>query len=370
MSAGLIDATVLSSADGPLASNYEAIGVPVVIAQSPLEKVDQLRDYRHVLNSLGRQLKLEDFDLVYANTLESFHMVDCADQWGVPALWNIHESQSWQTCFQDLPPPVAKQARRCFEKAHRVVFVSQKTQALFSSLNTQDNFITINNGIKLEDIEQSCLDWSRPEARTALGVSENEVCLLTVGAVCERKNQHELIQALRSLPESLHSQLRCYIVGARPSFYSQQLAQEIEALPETLQDRVVMVDETSDTARFYRAADVFVCNSRFESYPRVILEAMAYGLPIVTTPVFGIQEQVRNNINGVYYEPGDVHALIQHLTRCVEDPQWRKQLADQSKPTLDSLTNFEQMITAYQSLIKEASAESANASTRRLPTGA
>ena len=54
-----------------------------------------------------------------------------------------------------------------------------------------------------------------------------------------------------------------------------------------------MIPETGDTAVYWPAADVFCCTSRVESYPLVILEAMAAGLPIITTPVFGISEQVR-----------------------------------------------------------------------------
>ena len=56
---------------------------------------------------------------------------------------------------------------------------------------------------------------------------------------------------------------------------------------------MAILPETAEPGRFYQAADVFVCTSRVESFPRVTLEAMAHGLPIVTTPVFGIREQVR-----------------------------------------------------------------------------
>ena len=58
-----------------------------------------------------------------------------------------------------------------------------------------------------------------------------------------------------------------------------------------------MIPETGDTAAYWQAADVFCCTSRVESYPLVILEAMAAGLPIVTTPVHGIAEQVRPGVN-------------------------------------------------------------------------
>ena len=91
---------------------------------------------------------------------------------------------------------------------------------------------------------------------------------------------------------------------------------------------MTLVPETADVARYFLAADVFVCTSRVESYPRVILEAMAWGLPIVTTPVFGIREQVREDVNGIFYEPGDVEALAGAIARLVTDNELRARLAD------------------------------------------
>jgi glycosyltransferase involved in cell wall biosynthesis len=58
---------------------------------------------------------------------------------------------------------------------------------------------------------------------------------------------------------------------------------------------------------------VFVCTSRIESFPRVVLEAMAYGLPVVSTRVFGIAEQVGENVNALLYDPGDASRLAAHL---------------------------------------------------------
>ncbi len=76
----------------------------------------------------------------------------------------------------------------------------------------------------------------------------------------------------------------------------------------------MVVPETGETSAYWQAADVFCCTSRVESYPLVILEAMAAGLPIITTPVFGIAEQVRPRVNALIYQPGDIPGLARHLS--------------------------------------------------------
>jgi glycosyltransferase involved in cell wall biosynthesis len=112
-----------------------------------------------------------------------------------------------------------------------------------------------------------------------------------VGTVCERKGQIDVVRALPQLPAALRARVRCFIVGDRPSDYSNAVAAAIAALGDGLSARVVTVPETPDVVLYYRAADVFVCASRMECYPRVTQEAMALGLPMVTTPVFGIFER-------------------------------------------------------------------------------
>ena len=99
---------------------------------------------------------------------------------------------------------------------------------------------------------------------------------------------------------------------------------------------------------------MFVCTSRVESFPRVILEAMAHGLPLVTTPVFGIREQVRDGVNGLFYEPGDTAGLRRALLRLLEDEALRRALALQAGPVLDCLNDFEAMTGAYAEIFREA----------------
>jgi len=111
--------------------------------------------------------------------------------------------------------------------------------------------------------------------------------------------------------------------------------------------RVTVVEETQEKGLYLSSADIFICSSRVESYPRVILEAMYYQLAIVTTPVFGISEQLKDETNALFYSPGDVNQLAEHLERLALDSDFRDTLSVNSGLRLQRLTSFDEMIEQY-----------------------
>ena len=177
--------------------------------------------------------------------------------------------------------------------------------------------------------------------------------ILLPGTVCERKGQIDLIEALSLIGEHA-SKIRCFIVGDRAGEYSDRLRAAHKSLPNLTRGRIHVVPEMPDIARYYSAADIFVCTSRIESFPRVILEAMASGLPIITTPVYGIREQVQENVNALFYKPGDARELADRITSLLVDPGLRQRLAGNSKTVLEGLQDFDTMLLAYGRVFREA----------------
>ncbi|MFO1323152.1 MAG: glycosyltransferase [Burkholderiales bacterium] len=350
--AGVVDPVVFATRDGPLRDEYERNGIAVHVLAHPLRDAGTPADYDRAIDGFAAWIRAQDAELVYANTMESFFVVAAAERAALPSVWNIHESENWQTYFAHLHPTLAGRALDCFAHPYRVVFVAHATRERYRPLESRHHFATIHNG--LDPARISGTARPRDACREQLAIAPNDVVLLVLGTVCARKGQHDLVQAVAGLDENLRGRLRCLIVGDRPSDYSRDLHQRVAMLPPSLRERVSVVPETGDTALYYGAADVFVCTSRVESYPRVILEAMAHGLPIVTTPVFGIREQVKNGVNGVFYEPGDIAALRIAIARLVQDDALRARLAQSARPVLEGLTSFDDMVERYAQVFREA----------------
>jgi glycosyltransferase involved in cell wall biosynthesis len=352
---GVIEPTVFCPEEGPLRAAYAARGIEVRVAPHPLAGVFEEEAYERAIASFADLVNEVGADVVYANTAHSFYAVAAAERAGVASVWNPRESEPPEQHFRHFGPAVAARAFDCFRLPYRVVFVAEATRHVYGFLETAHNFTVVHNGLDRARLEREGARWTRETARCSLGVHEDEVVILVLGTVCERKGQADLPEALGALPERLWPRVRCLVVGDRGLPYSRRVEAARAGLPSALRERVALLPETDEPARFYRGSDVFVCTSRVESFPRVTLEAMAHGLPLVTTPAFGIREQVREGVNALFYAPGDTGALGAALARLVDDDGLRGRMAEQARPVLECLNDFEAMAGAYGEILREAS---------------
>jgi O-antigen biosynthesis protein len=351
---GVIDPVVYSPQEGPLRELYETAGIEVLVDPHPLLGVFTGADYEAAVTRFARYIEETGAEIVYGNTLQTFYAIAAAKSAGIPSIWNPRESEAWQTYFANFGPAIATRALECFAFPYRVIFVAEATRDVYAPLNSRHNFTVIHNGLDITRLHQAANAWSREQARVRLGIKDLEQVVLLLGTVCHRKGQQDLPNALALVQQEHYPRLRCFIVGDRPSDYSRELSVLAARLPDGIRDRLKIVPECKDTALYYKAADIFLCTSCIESYPRVILEAMAYGLPIITTPVYGIKEQVRDNVNGLFYSSGDVKALADHITLLTCDHELRSRLALNSHHVLNALTSYEEMTRQYAVIFREA----------------
>lgn len=349
---GVLEARVLSALDGPLRAEYEAAGLPVSLLSPELNHPESRRACDMHVRTLAERARADGADVVCASTLNTFYAIEAARRAELGSVWTVRESHPWQTYFDYLPRDVADLALGCFAHPYRIVFDSAACQGRFLALNSRHNFRVVHTGLPRQTFDPA----DRVRARAALGIRSPDVAVLLLGTVCERKGQHDLVRALTLVSPDVASVLRCFIVGDRPGEYSRQLAELVSQLPPELLGRVHVVAETRPVTIYWQAADLFVCTSRVESYPRVTLEAMDAALPIISTPVFGLAEQLRDGVNASFYEPGDVAALAAALTRLVRDPTLRLRMGQNSALVLDGLTSFDEMLDTYEQLLVEAAA--------------
>jgi len=150
--------------------------------------------------------------------------------------------------------------------------------------------------------------------------------LLCVASLTQRKGQLVLLQALgqlKAIPWELH------LVGSpdRDPGYAARVRAAIQKYD--LSDRVTLTGELAGEAldRAYHEADVFVLPSWYETYGMVFTEALARGLPVVTTRAGAVPSTVPEAAR-LIVEPGDAEGLATELERVLTDHHLRAQLAD------------------------------------------
>ena len=358
-SSGAVRAEILSPSDGPLRAAYEEAGIPIEIEPRIGGLTFNAEFYQKSIPGLANRLADGGYEVIFANTLQTFWAVDAARIAAIPSIWSVHESEPWQTYFDDMPSEIGAAALACLAYPYRVVFTARSSARLWSELNTSSNFDLVRVARDLTVVRAGLEGMTRERARAELELHDDEVCVLLLGTVCERKGQHDLLGAFAALPAEIAARVKCFVVGARDSLrYSRNLVARARNLPADRRDRFIVIPETGETTAFWRAADVFCCTSRVESYPLVILEAMAAGLPIVTTPVFGIAEQVQPEVNALFYRPGDIAALAAHLATLAAGEPLRRSLAERSHHVLRSLPDDARMADRYRRTILAAAESS------------
>lgn len=351
---GFADPIVLSPVDGPLRAHYESAGVEVQVIRNPIADIHDEPAFLASMDDFARMLRRLGAEVVYGNTLQTFWAMTGANAAGLPSIWNPRESEAPDRYFDYLAPSLRRHAYSAFASSYAVVYVANATRENWRSLNTRHNTRVIHNGISMDRLSARAGTWTRESARAKLGFVQGEVCATLVGTVCDRKGQIDLVEAIRRMPQHAINRARFQIVGDRAGPYSQMMHDAAATLPADRRERLNIVAETGDPYLYFRASDIALCTSRIESYPRVILEAMACGLPIVTTSVFGIAEQVREDVNAFFYQPEQSDVLARHIARLVEDDALRARMSDNSPLVLQCLTQFDEMIEAYGAVFREA----------------
>ena len=150
--------------------------------------------------------------------------------------------------------------------------------------------------------------------RDELGIPEDATVLLAVGINQPRKGFGQLVRAFERIGGH-RADPHLVIVGLTTSPHSNMLQQRVSADPSS---RVHLVPVTRDVGDFLELADIFVNASDVESLPRSILEAIAAGVPVLATDVFGTGELIRDGVSGWLMTANDHTSITAGLLRALD----------------------------------------------------
>jgi len=168
-----------------------------------------------------------------------------------------------------------------------------------------DRIDVIRNGVPLNEFRFD--PAVREKARADVGLAVDEVAILFVGSGWERKGLRFAIDAVESIP---NKKLRLLVVGrGTPADYASSKAH--------------FLGELADVRPMYAAADVFLLPTIYDPFSNASLEALASGLPVITTRANGFSEIMEDKIHGSIIEsPNDI-AELRKAVETWSDPTWR-----------------------------------------------
>jgi UDP-glucose:(heptosyl)LPS alpha-1,3-glucosyltransferase len=190
----------------------------------------------------------------------------------------------------------------------------------------------------------------RDSMRAKLGVPPDATLFLLVGSGYVRKGVAAALSALSRLPGNTH----LLVVGRdKARRHYKGLARKLG-----IASRVALVGAQDDTRPFYGAADAFVLPTLYDPCPNAVLEAMACGLPIVTSTRCGAAELVTEHDAGFVCEARNLDALTAHM-RTLTDPEARAGRGERAREAVLPLTPEAmtlQLVLLYRDLLAAAHA--------------
>jgi len=185
-----------------------------------------------------------------------------------------------------------------------------------------ERICVIPNGVDLDRFHPRHRNDRRASLRDRHGISRSAPLVLLVGSGFERKGLEPLMRAVASTGEPLH----LWIVGKGKAGRYERLAAQLG-----IASRTRFLGPQDDVAPFFAASDMFALPTLYDPFPSVILEAMASGLPVITTAQCGAAEIITHGREGfVVDSPSRVDQIALYLDHLLE-PRLRTTMGEAAR---------------------------------------
>lgn len=165
---------------------------------------------------------------------------------------------------------------------------------------------------------------------------EREKYILFAGTLTHRKGYDDLIKAFSAIADK-YPDWRLKLAGNGEIENGKRLAQDLGIEKQVDFLGWINGDEKD---RAFRHASIYCLPSYSEGFPMGILDAWAYHLPVVTTPVGGIPDVAINDENLMLFQPGDIDVLVEKLVRLISESKIYKKITDSSRDFSDNKFNM------------------------------
>lgn len=201
---------------------------------------------------------------------------------------------------------------------------------ILENYNVPEEKITvIYNGVDLKTFSPNLK--ARREIRERYHIKENEILLMFCGANFKGKGLKYIIEAL----PKVDSNVKLFVVGrdrkGNEGFYK-ELADDLGVL-----NKIIFTGEIKKNINdYYVASDIFVFPARHEAFGLVVIEAMASGLPVITSESIGVAEMIKNDYDGLLLnDPTDSNEISRKIDLLIEDKNLRRKIGENARKSAE-----------------------------------
>ncbi len=300
----------------------------------PVTIPEGLWGHGHAVRSLSRLIKAAGYDVVHAHGLRAG--IDAGLAGARTAALNL------ASVHNILVPEIAGKAQACMLRPAEslVVRVNQRVLAPSEDIARHLSRRASSAAGRIEVLHLGVGEpperaRERAEVRSDLGVEGSTRLIVTVARLAPQKALHVLIEALRSLPDTVTA-----VVGNGPLEAELQSQADVAGVA----GRMRWLGALAAPWDIVAAADVFVLSSHWEACSLAAQEAMALGVPVIATDVGGMPELITDGVTGRLVPPADPAALARGLRDTLADPARASIYAEAARGHLRRSFSTQQMV--------------------------
>ena len=228
-----------------------------------------------------------------------------------PIIVHLHGSE-FKKFYDNSSSKKQKEISRFFEEVSGIIALGKKWERVVLDISKNANVIVLNNTVKIPEV---------------VGHDEKDLQILFLGVLIERKGVLDILKALKKLNdigilEEYNIQFNIAGNGAEESKLKEFV--KLNGMNKYVNFLGWINDE--EKKDMLKINQLFVLPSYNEGLPIAILEAMSYGLAVISTNVGSIQEAVYDEINGFIVKPGDVDGYVEVLKKLILNKDLRKKM--------------------------------------------
>ena len=225
--------------------------------------------------------------------------------------------------------------KRLYKRADGFVFQTEEQRRYFSK-DIQNKSVVIYNPIKDEFLNTN-------------KTIQKENTIISVGRLVEQKNQKMLIEAFAKIAKE-YPNYKLKIFGTGP--LELKLKKQIEEL--NLADKIILCGVCDDIKNELEKSKIFVLSSDYEGMPNALIEAMAVGLPVISTncPCGGPKELIENEKNGLLIEVGSIEELTKKMKYLIENQKKAEEMGENAEKIKYKL-NSRNILKQWKTYIEE-----------------
>jgi len=342
--------------EGEMESEARKMGVNLIIVPELVREICPVLDLKALLK-LYRLIKKGTYDIVHTHTSKAGILGRMAAKLAGNVII-VHTPHGSNYIPNTEIPSVSNKLvnRTLFLWLDKfAAMISDKIIALTDSevehymeiglIRKKSDAVTIHSGIDLREFTEVKADKCKLKAQ--LGLPNDSKIITTVARLTGEKGYKYLIDAAQ--------EVLCRVVNAKFLFVGDGILRdelEEEARRLHVEQDIMFLGLRHDVSRLLSVSDLFVLPSLYEGQGRVLVEAMAAGLPVVATKVGGVPDVVVDGETGILVPAADSRALAMAIIRILTDEDKAKRMGQAGRERVDPEFSVETMVEKIDMLYR------------------